>query len=85
MSTRLQVVMTDDELEAIREAARRRGMTVSEWTRTVLREARRADAHGDADRKLAAIRAAHRYAYPTADIDQMLAEVEQGYGEGTES
>lgn len=83
MSTRLQVLLSDEELEAIREAAQRAGMTVSEWARSVLREARRVEPLGDADRKLAAIRAAQRHAYPTADIDQMLAEVERGYGEGT--
>lgn len=77
--------MDEQELEAIREAARRHGVTVSEWARTALRAARRADSGGDADRKLAAIRTANRHAYPTADIDQMLAEVERGYGEADES
>ena len=83
MSKRLQVVMDEEELEAVRETARRHGMTVSEWARRVLREARRRGSSGDADRKLAAIRAADTCAYPTADIDQMLAEVERGYGEDT--
>ncbi len=77
--------MTEDELDGIREAARRHGMTVSEWARTALREARRTETSGDADRKLAAIRAADRYAYPTADIDQMLAEVERGCSEDPSS
>jgi len=75
--------MDEAELEAVREAAQREGMTVSEWARRVLREARRSGSSGDADRKLAAIRAADTCAYPTADIDQMLAEVERGYGEGS--
>jgi len=81
MSTRLQVVMDRDELESIRAAARERGMTVSEFVRETLREARRKVASGDTERKLAAIRAADRHAYPTADIDQMLGEIERGYGE----
>jgi len=76
--------MDEHEMAAIREAARRRGMTVSEWARAALREARRADSVGDADRKLAAIRAADRCAYPTADIDAMLAEIDRGYGEADE-
>ena len=84
MSIRLQVVMERSELEAIRAAARERGMTVSEWVRVTLREARREVSDGDADRKLAAIRAADRYSYPTADIDQMVAEIERGYGEANE-
>ena len=84
MSIRLQVVMENTELEAIRAAALERGMTVSEWVRETLREARRKVSDGDAERKLAAIRAADRHAYPTADIDQMIAEIERGYGESGE-
>lgn len=73
--------MDQDELESIRAAARERGMTVSEFVRETLREARLKVASGDSERKLAAIRAADCHAYPTADIDQMLGEIERGYGE----
>ena len=76
--------MDDAELDAIRAAARERGMTMSEWVRETLREARRTRSDGGAERKLAAIRAADRHAYPTADIDQMVAEIERGYGEAIE-
>jgi transposase-like protein len=81
MSIRLQVVMESAELEAIRAVARERGMTVSEWVRETLRKARRESSTGDADRKLAAVRAADGHGYPTADIDQMVAEINLGYGE----
>ena len=81
MSIRLQVVMSETELDAVRAAAREKGQTVSEWVRETLRDARSKVAGGDAERKLAAIRAADRHGYPTADIDQMLAEIERGYGE----
>lgn len=84
MSIRLQVVVENAELEAIRAAARDRGMTVSEWVRESLREARRRVSGGDAKRKLEAIRAADRHAYPTADIDQMVAEINRGYGSSDE-
>jgi len=76
--------MDHDEMDAIRAAARERGMTVSEFVRETLREARRQVASGDTERKLAAIRAADRHAYPTADVDQMLGEIERGYGEDGE-
>ena len=76
--------MDEDELQAVRAAAREKGMTVSEFVRETLREARRKVGAGDVERKLAAIRAADRLGYPTADIDQMLGEIEQGYGEGGE-
>jgi len=62
--------MSETELDAVRAAAREKGQTVSEWVRETLREARST-----------AIRAADRHGYPTADIDQMLAEIERGYGE----
>lgn len=76
--------MDHEELEAIRAAAEERGVTVSEFVRETLREARRKVAFGDSERKLAAIRAADRHAYPTSDIDQMLGEIETGYGESGE-
>jgi len=78
MSIRLQVVMDERELREIRRAARRRQMTVSEWVRSVLRAARRAEPEGEPARRIEAIRAASRHAFPTADIDQMLAEIARG-------
>ncbi|HEX7581270.1 MAG TPA: antitoxin [Thermoanaerobaculia bacterium] len=82
MSIRLQVLMPDSELKEIRRTARRRKMSVAEWVRQTLREARRSDPSGDAEKKLAAIRSASRNEFPTTDIDQMLREIESGYGEG---
>ena len=76
--------MSETELDAVRAAARERGMTVSEWVRETIRDARRKVASGDTERKLAAIRAADDHGYPTADIDQMLAEIERGYGGDSE-
>ena len=40
MSTRLQVIVSDEEMISLRQAARRSGMTVSEWARQALRRAR---------------------------------------------
>jgi hypothetical protein len=79
MSIRLQVVLDEPELREIRQAARRERLTVSEWVRRCLREARRRRPGRDAGRKLQAIRSASRHAFPTADIDQMLSEIESGY------
>ena len=45
--------------------------------------ARRTVPRGDASRKLATIRAAANHSFPAPDIDQMLAEIERGYGTGT--
>jgi len=79
MSTRLQVVLEERELDEIRRAAAREGLTVSEWVRQSLRRARRAAGGGDPARKLAVIRAGAGHAFPTADIERMLAEIESGY------
>ncbi len=54
-------------------------MTVSEWVRQALRTARRREPLETGDRKLDVIRAAAGHSFPTADIDEMLAQVEAGY------
>ncbi|HZI96456.1 MAG TPA: hypothetical protein VFD41_02910 [Actinomycetales bacterium] len=79
MSKRLQVVFEDAEFEELRQAARSRGTTVSEWVRQTLRQARRQGSSADVEGRLAVVRAAAQYDFPTADIDEMLAEVERGY------
>lgn len=79
MSQRMQVLLDEDEFAEIRRIARRHKVTVAEWVRQALREARRDEPTADPRRKLAAVREAVRGAYPTADIEQMLRETEQGY------
>jgi hypothetical protein len=54
-------------------------MTVSEWVRQALRAARRREPALDARSKLAALRAATRHCFPTANIEQILAQIERGY------
>ena len=56
-------------------------MTVAAWVRETLRSARRREPLGDSDAKITAVRTAASHAFPTADIDQMLGEIEQGYQE----
>ncbi|MEJ7742437.1 MAG: hypothetical protein WKF73_07765 [Nocardioidaceae bacterium] len=79
MSKRLQVVLDDAEFDALREVARQDGVTLSEWVRRSLRLARRSGSPGDVEPRLAAVRSAMRHTFPTAEMAQMLAEVEQGY------
>jgi hypothetical protein len=80
MSKRLQIVVDDKELREIERAARQRDLSVSEWVRQSLRAARLSQPSGDPAKKLQVIRAAAKHAFPTADIDQMLGEIEAGYG-----
>lgn len=54
-------------------------MTLAEWVRQALRRAGREEPLGSTDRKLAAVRTAAHHRFPTADIDQMLAEMASGY------
>ena len=82
MSIRLQVVMDEAELEEIRRAAKRSRLTVSEWVRQALRQQRRAEPGADRERKLLVVREAAEHGYPTADIDQMLEEIEAGRSGG---
>ena len=78
MTRRLQVRIEDDELHEIQRLARRRRLTTAEWVRRALRTARDAEAGASITEKLASVRIATSYAFPTADIDTMLSEIERG-------
>jgi hypothetical protein len=79
MSKRLQVLLDEAEYRDLRRLARAEKITVAEWVRQALRLARRRQPTGKTDRKLAAIRAAVEHGFPTADIEQVLADIERGY------
>jgi len=79
MRKRLQVILDDEELLEIQRIAELKQMTVAEWVRQTLRAARKGESSGDPTSKLAAIRAAARNSFPTADVDEMLEQIETGY------
>ena len=81
MSKRLQVLLPDAEMEELRRLARREHIPVGEWVRRALRAARTRQPASDPQVKLKAVRKAAEYSFPTADMDQMLREIEQGYRE----
>lgn len=81
MSKRLQVIVDDAEMKQIRGVARRKKMTVAEWVRQALRAARTIEPPADPRRKLEALRAAVAHRFPTADIDEMIAQIERGYSD----
>jgi len=76
---RMQVLIDDAEYRRIQRVARRNGMTLAEWVRQALRSAFRDEPLGDRDKKLAAVRAAASFEFPSGDIDQMLDEISRGY------
>lgn len=81
MSKRLQVVLDDAELKAFQKVAQQQGLGLSEWVRQTLRRAKRLEAVGASEKKVAAIREAARCSFPAPDIDDMLNEIARGYDE----
>jgi hypothetical protein len=79
MSKRLQVLLKEAEWREIQRAARAERLTVAEWVRGALRAARQRQPLGDTSKKLDLVRVAASHAFPTADLPQMLAEIERGY------
>jgi hypothetical protein len=79
MSKRLQVLLSEQEMTDIQRIARRERLTVGEWVRRTLREARAQKSLHDPEAKLKAIRRGAELSFPTADIKQMLSEIERGY------
>jgi methylmalonyl-CoA mutase N-terminal domain/subunit len=80
MTKRLQVLLDDEDLAEIQELARRRHQTTAAWVRDALRAARDTAAHPETGRKLRAVREAATHDYPIAEIEDVLAEIERGYG-----
>ena len=79
MSKRLQVLLPDQEMTEIQRLARRERLTVGECVRRALREAREQKPSSDPASKLKAIRRGAEFSFPTANIDQMLREIDRGY------
>lgn len=80
MAKRLQVILQDAEYREIQRAADAQRLSIAAWVRQALAAARRREPVGNVGKKLDTVRAAARHAFPTADIDEMLAQIEQGYG-----
>jgi hypothetical protein len=79
MSKRLQVLLPEEEMTEIQRLAQAEKLAVGEWVRRALREARSSRPARGPETKLKAIRHAASYSFPTADVEQMLSEIERGY------
>lgn len=79
MSKRLQVLLPDTEMTEIQELAGRERISVGEWVRRALREARSHRSLVEPQSKVKSVRKAVEYSFPTAEVEQMLAEIERGY------
>jgi hypothetical protein len=82
VTKQLQVILQDREYREIQRAARSRHMSLAEWVRQALELARRLEPTGSSREKLESVRLAVQHEYPSADIAQMLAEIETGYRTG---
>ena len=74
---RLQIRVSDGEYQVILNAARKKGMTVSQWVREALRIALGFEA--ESDQKAGGHTVAATYESPTGSIETMLADIEKGY------
>ena len=77
MPKRLQILLDEEEYKEIQRVARRQRMSLAEWVRQALRQARSGHP-GTVEAKLRVIADASRHEFPTADIDVMLREIEAG-------
>ncbi len=84
MSKRLQVVLDDSDYRDLERWARRQRTTVSAVVRRAIRELQRSEPTREPQRKLQVVREAARHSYPAPEVEQMLAEIERGYGGGSE-
>jgi hypothetical protein len=72
-------MLSDPEMSDIQRVAKRERLTVGEWVRRALRDTLASRPVIDPETKLKAVRRAAQYSFPTADLEQMLNEIERGY------
>jgi hypothetical protein len=82
MSHRLQVLLDEEEIRALRAAAGRERVSVSEYVRKALRAATLDGPASGMAEILMVVREAAKHAYPVADPDQMEREIGAGYLQG---
>lgn len=78
MTKRLQVLLPDAEYREVQRIAHSRRISVAQWVREAVHKAKLEEPLGDVSKKLEVLRAAARLEFPTADIEQILAEIVQG-------
>lgn len=78
MSFRLQILIPDNEYREVVKASKKEAKKISEWVRESIRSRLKFTRPESPEIKLARILKFAKYQGPTADIDQMLAEIEKG-------
>jgi hypothetical protein len=70
MSKRLQVLLPDQEMSDIQRLAKRERLTVGEWVRRALTEARRSRPVIEPEMKLKSVRHAVKYSFPQVTLSR---------------
>jgi hypothetical protein len=78
MSKRLQIIVSDEEAQRLKQCAERAGTTLSEWARRALERARASQLGPTPEQKLEALDRALQCGHPTAPIDEILSDIERG-------
>jgi hypothetical protein len=78
MSKRLQILVPESEYQHILRTAKKRKKSVSELTREGLRLILEIEGEMSPQERLAKVMSFSRYSAPTADITEMLAQIEAG-------
>lgn len=74
--------MTDSEYDCVAQAAKRQKLAVGEYVRRELARCARLSDIAPIELKLATVRRALEYNFPTAAIEQMNAEIDRGHSLG---
>jgi len=82
VSSRIQILVGDTELERLKEIARSEHVSLGEWARRVLRRAADESSGKPASAKLLALHKASLYSFPTADIEEIERSISEGYQNG---
>jgi len=75
MSKRLQVILPEDEYQAVERAARRRRTPVSQLVRESLRRTVAEEDSMSPEKRIAAVLSFARFNGPTGDIEEILADI----------
>jgi hypothetical protein len=75
----LEILLDESELQEIERLAKRERVSVAEWVRRTLRAALRSARKTDARQKLEIVRSAVQCSFPTAEPEEMLAEIARSY------
>lgn len=78
-------MMDESELKEIQAIADNQHVSLAEWVRRAIRAARDVQPRNNVQSKLEAVRNAMQYDFPISDIDDILGEIETGYGAGNET